>query len=141
MTSSNFKPVLDLQAIHFNGLSDQRTKKRYFQNCWRRGGGQRGGDQIHPQRKGGAGAASVHSGTKSTESIVNIPKFESQVKQGVRSSKFIWAPVYSCTRWLRHRNSPPPPAPLAFGLMYEGAIGQLRWTTSLCNLWFALFFF
>ncbi len=42
----------------------------------------------------------------------------------VRSPKFILAPVYSCTHWLRSqstwlrsRNSPPP----AFGLVYEGA--------------------
>jgi hypothetical protein len=38
--------------------------------------------------------------------------------------------VYSCTHWLRPRNSPPPPA---FGLIYEGAIGQPRQTTSLCK--------
>jgi hypothetical protein len=35
----------------------------------------------------------------------------------------IWAPVYSCTHWLKPRNSPPPHA---FGLIYEGAIGQSR---------------
>jgi hypothetical protein len=29
-------------------------------------------------------------------------------KYRVRSPKFIWAPVYSCTHWLRPRNSPPP---------------------------------
>ncbi len=45
------------------------------------------------------------------------------VKYGVRSPKFICAPVYSCTHLLRPRNHPPPPSP-AFGLMYEGAIGQ-----------------
>jgi hypothetical protein len=33
------------------------------------------------------------------------------------------APVYSCTYWLDPRNSPPLPA---FGLIYEGAIGQSR---------------
>jgi hypothetical protein len=44
-----------------------------------------------------------------------------------RSPKFIWAPVYSCTHWLRPRNPPPP----AFGLIYEGAIGLP--TTSLFN--------
>ncbi len=33
-----------------------------------------------------------------------------QVKYGVRSAKFIWAPVYSCTHSLRPRNSPPPPS-------------------------------
>jgi hypothetical protein len=31
--------------------------------------------------------------------------------------------VHSCTHWLRPRNLPPPPA---FGLMYEGTIGQSR---------------
>jgi hypothetical protein len=31
------------------------------------------------------------------------------VKYGVRSLKFIWVPVYSCTHWLRRRNPPPPP--------------------------------
>ncbi len=30
--------------------------------------------------------------------------------------------VHSCTHWLRPRN---PPAPHAFGLIYEGAIGQI----------------
>ncbi len=30
--------------------------------------------------------------------------------------------VHKCTHWLRPRNPPPP----AFGLIYEGAIGQLR---------------
>ncbi len=43
-----------------------------------------------------------------------------------------WATVYSCTYWLslRPRNSTLFPQ---FGLIYEGAIGQPRWTTSLCN--------
>ncbi len=31
--------------------------------------------------------------------------------------------VHSCIHWLRPRNLPPPPA---FGLIYEGAIGQPR---------------
>jgi hypothetical protein len=31
------------------------------------------------------------------------------VSHGVRSPKFIWAPVYSCTHCLRPRNSQPPP--------------------------------
>ncbi len=31
------------------------------------------------------------------------------VKYRVRSPKFIWAPVSSCTHWLRPRNSRPPP--------------------------------
>jgi hypothetical protein len=37
----------------------------------------------------------------------------------------------SCTFWLRPRNPLSPPS--AFGLVYEGSIGQPRWTTSLCN--------
>jgi hypothetical protein len=39
-------------------------------------------------------------------------------KYGVRSPKFIWTPVYSCTHWLRVGGpasqggaAPPPPAP------------------------------
>jgi|688.fasta_scaffold582282_1 hypothetical protein len=36
----------------------------------------------------------------------------------------------TCTHWLRLRNSPPPSA---FGLIYEGGIGQPRETTSLYN--------
>ena len=34
------------------------------------------------------------------------------------------------THWLRPRKSPPPSA---CGLIYGGAIGQPRWTTSLCT--------
>jgi hypothetical protein len=52
-----------------------------------------------------------------------VVSFHHMVKYGVRSPKSIWAPVYSCTYWLRSRNSPPP---TSFGLIYEGAIGQLR---------------
>jgi hypothetical protein len=32
-----------------------------------------------------------------------------QVKYGVRSPKFIWAHVYSCTHWLRPPKLPPSP--------------------------------
>jgi hypothetical protein len=39
----------------------------------------------------------------------------------VRFPKIIWAPVYSCTHWLRPRRPQPTPPP-AFGLIYEGAI-------------------
>ncbi len=49
--------------------------------------------------------------------------YEQKVKYGVRSPKFIWAPVYSCNHCLRSPNSPPPSA---FELIYEGAIGQPR---------------
>jgi hypothetical protein len=48
--------------------------------------------------------------------------FVTQVKYRVRPPKSIWAP---CTHWLGPRNPPPPP-PSAFGLMYEGAIVQLK---------------
>ncbi len=50
------------------------------------------------------------------------------VKYGVRSPKFIWLQVLSCTHWLRPCNpSPHPPfPPPAFGLIYEGTIGSPR---------------
>ncbi len=48
----------------------------------------------------------------------NFYQLSPQVKYGVRSLKFIWAPVYSCTHWLRPRNSPSP--------LHLGAIGQPR---------------
>jgi hypothetical protein len=35
-----------------------------------------------------------------------------------------WAPCAHCTQWLRPRNRNP--RPRAFGLIYEGAIGQPR---------------
>ncbi len=38
--------------------------------------------------------------------------------------------VYSCAPWLR---PPPPPTSPSFCLIYEGAIGQPRWTTSICH--------
>jgi hypothetical protein len=38
-----------------------------------------------------------------------------QVKYGVRSLKFIWAPKYSCTHWLRPRNCNSPPSPPHLG--------------------------
>ncbi len=42
-------------------------------------------------------------------SVIKRKTINSQVKNIVRSPKFIWAPVYSCSHWLRPRNSPPPP--------------------------------
>ncbi len=38
--------------------------------------------------------------------------------------RFIWAPVYSCTHWLRDPATPSPSP--AFGLMYEVAVSQDR---------------
>jgi hypothetical protein len=40
--------------------------------------------------------------------------------------------MHSSTHWLRPRNPHPPPSP-AFWPIYEGAIGQPRQTTSLCD--------
>jgi hypothetical protein len=37
--------------------------------------------------------------------------------------------VHSCTHWMRPRNSPSP----QFRLIYEGAIGQPRYSTSICD--------
>jgi hypothetical protein len=37
--------------------------------------------------------------------------------------------VHGCTHWLWPLNPPPP----AFGVIYEGTIGQPRWTTSLID--------
>ncbi len=48
-----------------------------------------------------------------------------------RSPKFLWAPSHSCTHWLRPRNFPPLTPHL--DSYFEGAIGQQRYTTSLCN--------
>ncbi len=55
---------------------------------------------------------------KAEERLYNVV-FIFCLKYGVRSPKFIWAPVYSCTLWLRPPNPPP-----AFGLICEGASGQ-----------------
>ncbi len=51
------------------------------------------------------------------DSFIRVPlhsqsaseSFRHRLKYGVRSPKLIWAPVYSCTHWLRPCNSPPPP--------------------------------
>ncbi len=39
--------------------------------------------------------------------------------------------VHSCTHWLGPRNTTPRPP--VFGLIYEGAVGQPRQTTSLSD--------
>jgi hypothetical protein len=57
------------------------------------------------------------------------------VKYGERSTKFIWAPVYSCTHFQRHRNLPPPHP--AFGLIYEGAIGHQGRRHLFVTPWFS----
>ncbi len=46
-----------------------------------------------------------------------------QVKYGVRSPKFIWAPCAQLYSFAETQQTPQPPA---FGLIYEGAIRQLR---------------
>ncbi len=50
-------------------------------------------------------------------------KYKLNMELDDRSPKFIWAPVYSCTHWLR---PPQLPSPSAFGLIYEGAIGHSK---------------
>ncbi len=46
--------------------------------------------------------------------------------------EFIWAPVYSCTHWLRPRNSPLPPH---LGLYTRALLVSQDRTTSLCDPW------
>jgi hypothetical protein len=41
--------------------------------------------------------------------------------------------VHNCTHWLSPRKSQHPQSPPAFRLVYEGASGQQRQTTFLCN--------
>ncbi len=41
-----------------------------------------------------------------------------------------------CTALLIGWSPASPPLPPVFGLIYEGAIGQPRWTTSVCNPWY-----
>ncbi len=55
-----------------------------------------------------------------------------QVKYGVRSPKFIWAP---CVLLYSLAETPHLPLPPVFGFIYvyEGAIDQPRKTTSLCD--------
>jgi hypothetical protein len=56
----------------------------------------------------------------STSSGEKPMAFKSAQKHALLRQKHM---LYSCTHWLRPRNSPSPPA---FGLIYEGAIGQPR---------------
>ncbi len=57
-----------------------------------------------------------------------------QVKYGVKSPKFIWAPCALLYSLADTPQTPPLPRhPPAFGLKNEGAIGQPRQTTSLCD--------
>ncbi len=44
--------------------------------------------------------------------------------------KFMWASMSTAVPVLISEAPQPPPPPPAFGLIYEGAIGQPRWTTS-----------
>ncbi len=60
------------------------------------------------------------------------------VQYGVKSPKFILAPVYSCTHWMRPRNSPlPPKGSYPPWLIHEGALVSkdvTPWNTPLRNL-------
>ncbi len=68
--------------------------------------------------------ASFWSGTQTSYWL--IP----EVKYGVKSPKSLFGlHVHSCTHCMAETPYPPP----AFGLIYEGAIGQTTSTTSLCN--------
>ena len=62
---------------------------------------------------------------------VNFGTYSScqRVNNGVRSPKFVWTP---CAQLYSLAETPHPPP--AFGLIYEGAIGQPRQTTFLCDL-------
>ncbi len=60
--------------------------------------------------------------------IAGIVEAQHRFNMELDPRKFIWPPVYGFTHWLRPRNSPHSPAS---GLMYEGAIGQPRQTTSI----------
>ncbi len=57
-----------------------------------------------------------------------------EVKYGVRSPKFNYLGSMCTAVLIGGDPATPPPSPPAFGLIYEGAIGQPRWTTSLCDL-------
>ncbi len=62
--------------------------------------------------------------SKSEACLPRPERTRTMVKYGVRSPKFIWAPcaeLYS----LAETPQPLPPSP-AYGLIYEGAIGQPR---------------
>jgi hypothetical protein len=67
---------------------------------------------------------------------MNTKPHSFQLNHGVRPPKFIWAlcecaQLYSLAE-TRKPHSPPTPHPPAFGLIYDGAMGQPRKTTSLC---------
>jgi hypothetical protein len=63
------------------------------------------------------------------ESVLADEEWRPKVKYGVDLQSLFG--LHSCTHWLRPPQLPPPPP--AFGLIYEVAIGQPKWTTSLCN--------
>jgi hypothetical protein len=51
-----------------------------------------------------------------------LMSFHNRLNIELDLQSIFWLHVHSCTHWLRPRN--PPPHPPAFGLIYEGAIGQ-----------------
>ncbi len=65
---------------------------------------------------------------------LNSHLLQSKVKYGIRSPKFIWAPVYNCTHWLRPRDSPLSPhlGSCTRALLVSQVIRHL--STSVCNL-------
>jgi hypothetical protein len=62
----------------------------------------------------------------SDEGTYTVVLHENNKDDFLYTPKLNWAPVYNCIHWLRPGNSPPPPRPPAFGLIYESAIGQPR---------------
>ncbi len=81
-------------------------------------------------RRGHTSLVSLITTQTNTSSLLMLV---AQVKYGGRSPKFICAPCHvlcTATYWLRLRNLTYPPA---LGLVYKGAIGQQRQTTSLYN--------
>ncbi len=68
------------------------------------------------------------SGTAKSYKKVPVPK-TSNLLYSLVSQSTVWKKIQMriSTYWLRPRNSPP------FGLIYKGAIGQPRQTTSLCD--------
>jgi hypothetical protein len=74
--------------------------------------------------------------------IDNILQAEHRLNMKLDLQSLFGLHVHSCTLWLRPRN----PLPLAFGLIYEGAIGQpdrrhlsvTPWGSGLQNIFFTI---
>ncbi len=58
-------------------------------------------------------------------SALELTNHRLNIELGLQKLFGLLCTLYSCTYWLRPPQLPPPPSP-AFGLIYEGAIGQPR---------------